>query len=535
MNQKQNYLHGAAVLTAGVIIMKILGAIYKIPLYNIMGNEGFTYYNVAYDLYNVLLTVSTAGFPVALSRMISESNSLGRTAQVRRIFRVALVTFALLGFAGMLLMLLFPTELAVMMNKVRSAQSIFVLAPSVFLVCILSAYRGYIQGHSYMTPTSVSQVLEVAVKVLVGLVLVYAAARAGRSVPELAAFAIIGVPAGSLVSCLYIVFKKYKFEREMTKPSGSPDVPDSSPAIFRQLVKIGIPISLGSMVMSIITLLDTTLTLNRLETAAGLLESQVDQLFGVYKAVITLYNIPAAFITTLTISVVPAIAAALAQRKLAQAREIGESSLRIATILAMPMGVGLSVLSYPVTFGLFSDMTAEGPVMMAVMGVASYFVCMSLVSNAILQAGGAEKLPIISMTVSGIIKVVVNWFLVSNPRINILGAPVGTLCCYAAMCVINYFFIIWRFSGGVKLSKILPRPMLSSAVMGAVAWLAYTLTAKILGPELSRLELLISMCAGVAAGVVSYALMIVSTRAIMAEDLQFIPQRDKLAKILRIE
>ena len=534
MTQKQNYLHGAAVLTAGVIVMKILGAIYKIPLYNIMGTDGFTYYNVAYDLYNVLLTVSTAGFPVAMSRMVSEANSLERPAQVRRIFRISLVTFFILGSIGTLVMLLFPTELATMMNRVRSAQSIFALAPSVVLVCVLSAYRGYIQGHSYMTPTSISQVIEVAVKVLVGLVLVVTGSRAGRSVPELAALAIFGVPAGSLASCLYIVYKKHGFDREQTKPLSTPDVPDSGTMVFRQLVKIGIPISIGSMVVSVITLLDTSLTLNRLVNAAGLLEERVDQLFGVYKAVVTLYNIPAAFITTLTISVVPAIAAALARRKLSQAQEISESSLRIATILALPMGVGLSALAHPVTYGLFSDMTPEGPKMMLIMGFASYFVCMSLVSNAILQAGGAEKLPIISMTVGGIIKVSVNWILVADPKINILGAPVGTLCCYIVMCVINYFFIVWRFSGGVKLSKILPRPAISSAVMGVAAWGVYTLAANFFGSELSRTRLLLAMCMGIGVGIAVYLVMIIVTRAVTAEDLKLIPKGDKLAKLLKI-
>ena len=145
-SQKQNYLHGAAILTAGVVITKILGAIYKIPLGNILGDEGYAHFMVAYNIYNVFLTLSTAGLPVALSRMISEADTLGRTMQMRRTFRVAFVTFACIGFLSSLIMFLFPTELASMMNDVEAAQSIWALSPAMFLVCMTSAYRGYAQG-----------------------------------------------------------------------------------------------------------------------------------------------------------------------------------------------------------------------------------------------------------------------------------------------------------------------------------------------------------------------------------------------------
>ena len=158
--KKQNYLHGAAILAAGVVIMKILGAIYKIPLRNILGDAGYGYFNAAYSIYNVLLTISTAGLPVALSRMISASSTLGRYNQVRRTFRVAYITLAVLGALLSALMLLFPSEMAIILvHTPESTQSVFALAPAVLLVCITSAYRGYIQGHADMRPTTVGQVL----------------------------------------------------------------------------------------------------------------------------------------------------------------------------------------------------------------------------------------------------------------------------------------------------------------------------------------------------------------------------------------
>ena len=182
-NSKQNYLHGAAIMAAGVVVTKILGAIYKIPLGNILGDEGYGYFSVAYNIYYVFLTMATAGMPVALSRMISEADTLGRPMQARKIFRVAWLTFAIFGILLGLVMFLFPTELAAMLNNVRAAQSIWALSPALVLVYLTSTYRGYAQGMSNMKPTTVSQILEVVGKVAVGLVLAWSFTRAGKGLP----------------------------------------------------------------------------------------------------------------------------------------------------------------------------------------------------------------------------------------------------------------------------------------------------------------------------------------------------------------
>ncbi|MFR5421473.1 MAG: oligosaccharide flippase family protein [Oscillospiraceae bacterium] len=190
-SSKQNYLHGAAIMAAGVVVIKILGAIYKIPLGNILGDEGYGYFSVAYNIYNVFLTMATAGMPVALSRMISEADTLGRPMQARKIFRVAWLTFATIGLILGLVMFLFPTELAGMLNNVRAAQSIWALSPALVLVYLTSTYRGYAQGMSNMKPTTVSQILEVVGKVTVGLVLAWSFTRAGKSLPVASAGAIL--------------------------------------------------------------------------------------------------------------------------------------------------------------------------------------------------------------------------------------------------------------------------------------------------------------------------------------------------------
>ena len=254
-NSKQNYLHGAAIMAAGVVVIKILGAIYKIPLGNILGDEGYGYFSVAYNIYNVFLTMATAGMPVALSRMISEADTLGRPMQARKIFRVAWLTFATIGLILGLVMFLFPTELAGMLNNVRAAQSIWALSPALVLVYLTSTYRGYAQGMSNMKPTTVSQILEVVGKVTVGLVLAWSFTSAGKSLPVASAGAIFGVTAGGAFALIYIAI--YKHRHYPDKPVADPDVPDSAGRILGTLLRISIPIALGSSVLSIINLIDT--------------------------------------------------------------------------------------------------------------------------------------------------------------------------------------------------------------------------------------------------------------------------------------
>ena len=512
--------------------MKILGAIYKIPLGNILGDEGYTHFLVAYNIYSVFLTVATAGLPVALSRMISEANTMNRPAQVRRTFSVAWLTFCVLGIICTLIMFLFPTELADALNDVEATQSIYALSPAVLLVCLTSAYRGYCQGHENMTPTTIGQVLEVLIKVVVGLVLAWYLKGVGKSLPMVSAGAIFGVTAGSLAALIYMF--AYKRRCYSALPEGG-DTPESSGRIFKTLLKVGIPITLGSSVLSLINLVDSGLCMGRLQDAAGFSYADAKVLYGVYGKAQTLYNLPAAFITPLTISVVPAIAACRVTHRGRESSRIAENSLRIATVICLPMGVGLSVLAEPIMTIIYPGSHESGPELLLLMGAASFFVCMALMMNAILQAGGNEKYPIYSMIIGGVVKIAVNWFLVADPGINILGAPIGTLSCYAVMCVMDYIFLCRVMPDRPRLGSILARPVLSCAAMGLTAWAVYGLAMRFLGGgDAGRLMMALCMCLAIGAAVIVSLVLTVLTRAVTYEDMKLIPRGEKLARLLRI-
>ena len=252
------FLGGAALLTAAVAVSKLLGALYKIPLGNLLGSRGMGCFQVAYNVYGVLLTLSTAGLPLAMSRLIAQSR--GRPRRQRRIFHVALALFLALGLVGSGVMLTFPRQLSGLLHNELAAPSIRVLAPALLAVCLLSAIRGYTQGQGQMLPTAVSQVVESAGKLVVGLGLTWYLLTVRGVSPEIgAAGAMAGVTAGSLLALLVLAL------RWLPSCMGS-DAPPSRREVLGQLLKIGVPITLGAGGMSFITLLDQSVAMDALQS-----------------------------------------------------------------------------------------------------------------------------------------------------------------------------------------------------------------------------------------------------------------------------
>ncbi len=549
--KKQNFMHGAAILAAGVVVMKILGAVYKIPLQHILGDVGYGYFFTAYSIYNMLLTISTAGLPVALSRMISEANTLNRPNQARRTFRIAMTTLAIIGAVFSLLMLLFPTEMAVLMvSKPEVSQCVFALSPAVLLICLTSAFRGYIQGNGNMTPTTVGQVVEVLVKVIVGLLLAVVLKNRGAPLPVSVAGAIFGVTVGGLAALVYMFLSYWRLYHRSSLEAcrGSGDVPDSVGKTLGVFIRVGVIITLGASVMSVITLIDMKLLQSTMPHVPGIGPALADELIGSYSNMQTLYNLPASFITPMTIAVVPAISAAAARSARDEVSGIAESGLRVSAVVAMPMGVGLAVLSGPIVGVLYRDTHPMGPTILSWLGIAAIFVCIALVTNAILQADGNERLPIFSMIAGGIVKIACNLLLVRRPEINILGAAIGTVACYAVICVMNCAFIAHRLAKKPNYSAVFLRPLLSAGVMGVSAWAVYALASRLLhvpsfrdmsalirsGHSVARLPMLAAMCAAIAVAVVVYLVMIILTRSVTLEDMKLIPRGEKLARLLHI-
>ena len=545
----QNYMHGAAILTVGVIIMKILGFFYKIPLGNILGDEGYSMFMGAYSIYFIFFTLATAGLPVALSRLVAEADANGRARQEEKTFRVALVTFTALGLLFASVMFFFPNWLAaVYLENPDAGPSIRAMSPAILLVCMVSAYRGYCQGNGNMLPTTVDEVLEVLFKVIAGLILAVLVLRAYRgspmALPMGSAGAIFGVSIGSAVSLSYMIVYKHRHYNSLSAPYSAGvrdphDVPEDDdtvdPAwtIVKSIFSIGVPIALGACIMALLNSVDSKLCMNRLQSAAGFSYRQAKVLYGVYGKAQTLFNLPAAFITPLTISIVPAISGALARKNRDAAAVVSEDSMRIAAVVSIPMGVGLAVLAEPIMKVLYPGSHLAGPGLLRVMGIASFFVCIVLMENAILQASGREKLTMLTLITGGIVKIVINWFLVAQRPINIYGAPIGTLVSYFAMALMNYLFMCRTLDHRPRLLRIFTGPVLSSALMGAAAWAVYGLCGRLLLPH-GRFGMLLAMALAIGAAVIVYLAVAIASRSVTKEDMKLIPGGEKIASLLHM-
>ncbi len=533
-SKKQSFMGGAAILASAVAIVKIIGAVYKIPFGNIVGSQGQTYFNVAYNIYNVLLTVSTAGLPLAISKLTSQAHAQGRENQKRKIFSTAIWLFFVLGLAGSLLMYFGAAQLASFMNEPLGYWPIRALSPAVFCVCLLACMRGYTQGQGNMTPTATSQILEALCKLGMGLTLAWYFLKLGLGLDIAAAGAILGVTVGTVLSMLYLIGYLLRHRDR----GAALDVPDSRGQLMRQILAIGIPITLSNSAMSIISLVDTKIVLGRLRDIPALADSAAE-LFGQYTFGMNLINLPPSFVFPVTMSLIPFAAAALTRHDHAGAARIVSSAFRIVAVLAIPAGVGLSVLGGPALMMLYplrqADALAASP-HMRWLGIACIFICLMNLTNAILQTYGKEHIPIFTVVVGGITKVVMNFFLVGEPDINIHGAPISTMCCYLAIVTLNLFFV-WKYSAEKpRYLQLFAKPVLASALMGGAAWAVHGLVDRALSGSHSAYGAnAVAVMVGILAGVAVYGVLVIALQILRAEDVRAIPHGKKLVRLLRLK
>ena len=541
--KKSTFFGGAAILAVSAIFVKVIGAIYRIPLGNILPDDVMGDYNAAYNIYNFFLTISTAGLPVALSKTISEANALGRRNQVERVFRVAFSTFLTLGLVSFFCMTVLAGPLAeYAISNPKAVYCIMALAPSVLCVCVMSSFRGYFQGHFNMMPTGVSQIIEAGSKLLVGLALaMFCMKQFGEAFGSVGA--IIGVSFGSVVALVFIIFLFLKNRRQNRRQkSQSADKPEPAGVILSNLLKLAIPITLGSAATSIVTLIDTKLVMSQLTAifhsvdglalaadGTGAALDAARSLYGIYSKTMSIYNLPFSMMVPLTACIIPAVSAALARRDRREAQKVSESALRVGLLLALPMGMGLCALGGPIMGLLFPriDTAVAGP-LLSVLGIASIFVALQLLCNSILQANGMVNLPIVAVVIGGLVKIAVNYTLVGNPAIRINGAPVGTLCCFLVVDILEMLIIRRAIPQPPSFLRALLKPLAAALVMAAAAWASYGLLNRFLGNALSTVG-------AIGVGVIIYLILVLALRAISPDDLALMPKGDKISKILKIQ
>ena len=564
------------------IIVKVIGAIYKIPLTALLPDEAYGDFNAAYNIYTFFLTISTAGLPVALSKTVSECNTLGRQNQKARVFQVAFFAFLFMGLFSFICMSVFsPIVATYVLKNEKAVFAVLALSPAVLCTCICSAFRGYAQGHMNMIPTGVSQVIEALSKMFLGLALAFIILNSAIPDQDLktrlsASGALLGVSIGSILSVVYLAFNHIRTARgERAK---STDTPDRSKQILSRLLKLAVPITLSSCTLSIVNLIDTNLVQSQLQSVftaiqdglTGISNSVLDifpkavaifqdnlaafqtevltnpdtklnpildsarELYGVYSKTMSIYNLPFNLMVPFTACIVPAVSACIARRDRLGAHRTTESAMRISALIALPCGFGLFALGTPIiqllTVGNV-DETIAGP-LLSILGIASFFVCIQVVASAILQANGIINLPIITMVIGGVAKVIVSYTLVGNPKYMIFGAPVGTLTCFVVVSVLNLLIIKRLVPQPPRLMAVFVKPVIASALMAAAAWGCHGVLARVFHG--SFLMNAVAVGGAILAGVVVYVILIVALRVLSREDMEMMPKGDKIAKLLHI-
>ena len=525
--KKQNFLQGTALLAMATAIVKVIGALYKIPLNAIIGEQGFGYFNTAYEIYNVLLMISTAGLPVAMSRMISQASSLSHYNQVRRVYSTARGIFLALGIAGTLLMTLFCRQLAAFQNQPDAWFAIGCLGPCAFLVCLMSSYRGFFQGQSNMLPTSTSQVLEAFFKLVVGIAAAIVLLKLTNSIPFAAGGAILGVTFSCLIASVYLFFQ---FRKAYVELPQTDDTPETFNSTAKSLLAIAIPITIGSAGLQLLSLLEAKLYMSQLLNS-GIAQADADVMKGIYNMTQTIFNMPCAFIIPITISIIPAITAQLTQNKHDAVKATEESSARITGLIALPCAVGLFVLARPVTAllgGYTEDRLDLATTLMALQGISVLLYAVVQLTNAIMQAHNHATLPVVNMLLAGVMRLIIVYVLTGNPEIGLLGAPIGGIVCHLCITVLNLISMRRVISQRPAIAKNVLRPLLPAALMGIAAFGCWWVLTQFTQSRLFLCGL------PVFTGVVVYAVCVVVFKSITREDCLLLPKGEKIAKLLRL-
>lgn len=528
--QKENpsFFGGAAILAAGILMVKIIGIIYKVPLVGLLG-DGYTDFGIAFNVFNVLLMVSTAGVPVAISKMVSEAKAKGQRKQIHKIFRVSFLFFFAVGTLSSAVMFFGADRFAALMNDTKAADCMRALAPSVMLVSGLSACRGYAQGHLHMTPSSISQIMESVFKLIIGLPLAWYLINVLQKPDHIgAAGAIVGVTISEFIALTYMIVEHRRFRPR--EPRGTSKETQSSLTILKSCLALAIPITLTSASTSIITLMDNALVMNRLQFAGRMLsEDGARNLMSNYTGVQTIYQIPPALMVAITASVIPAVTTCFTKRDKKGASRIVGSALKTAALIAFPSGVGMMVLGTPIVRLMFKGLDPQiaGPIL-SILGIANVFVCLMLVCNSILQSHGILNLPIFTMLAGGVVMVLFDFFMVGTKQFHIFGSPIGTVICYAITCSLNLFIVYRIVPGCPSFTKVFGKITIASLLMGGGVWGVYGLLEPMLG---NALALILS----VGVGMVIFFALIVLLRVLNQDDLALMPKGDKIGRLLRIK
>ena len=581
----QTFLKGAMVLTVSMIIVKLCGMVYKIMLTKIYAMFGDQYAGIgtgifsnAYELYIPLFTLATAGFPIAVSRLISESIAKERYKDVQQIHRVSKPFFVILGFVSFALMVGLSFWYVDYVNSPYSIYALMMLAPSVFFGCIVSIYRGYFEGHRNMNPTAISEIIEACVKMILGLSLAYFVMKYGISsykstgtvfgltfkneieamntlIGFSVASAIFAISFGGFLSyiALRVIFKRKKNDIPQEYYENSVDAL-SRKETLKNLVKTAIPIGLAALVMSVSSSIDTiiiqkilyNMAITDREALLAQFDGQLDAniplnptkdnpitihtyLMGAFSCALTVMQLITAVTQVFGTSALPSVTNAYTRGDKTELKKSIESVLKLTMLVTLPAGIGMFVLPYPIISLLYDGYVAVVAAdVLRVMGMSVIVVAVSTPICSMLQGIGRVDLPLKLYSIAMVIKIATNIAFVSIVEINIVGGAVGSLVSFLFVCVVGMYFLVKKAEVMPDFFQSVLKPLFSAILCGVAAYLSYGLFEGIVGDGKAAIATILAI--GVAAVVYVFSLFLM--RTFTENEICMLPKGNKIVTIL---
>ncbi|BBB92109.1 MAG TPA: polysaccharide biosynthesis protein [Methylomusa anaerophila] len=520
-NAANLFLKGTFILTVAGLVVKVIGSLNWIILSRVLGGEGIGIYQMAFPLYLLALSISSAGIPVAISIITAEKIALQDYRGANGVFRLSLI---LLTFTGMALSLLlfFGAGWLIDHRIIRDARayySLIALSPAIFLVTILSSFRGYLQGWQTMTPTAISQIIEQLFRV--ATMLIFAAALLPRGLEYAAGGASLGAGVGALAALAVLVYYYWRLKINTKHEQFSQGesryesrYEESSISIIRRITKLSIPISLSGIMLPLVANLDLLVVPVRLEDAGYSVE-QATELFGYLTGMaVPLVNLATILTASLATSLVPAISKAYSLGEKQQILQRTAGAMRLANLTAVPFSVLLWILAEPILSVVYHAPRAADITKVLAIGV--FLLGIHQVTTGVLQGLGRTTIPVINMGVSAVAKVFLNWTLTAIPAFGIQGAAWATLADIGLAAVLNLYFV-YRFTGfHIDIGETL-KYAVAAVVMGAVIYLSYNWLLLVTGNEL------FAMALAILGGGVVYGGILLATGGLNRRDIERIP------------
>lgn len=526
-SSSDSFVRGAFILGISGIFIKIVGAFFRIPLANLLGPEGMSYYSSAYPIYNFFIVLGTAGLPTALAKIISEQRALGDYRNLDRTFKSGMLLMTSIGLIGSVFMFFGAEFIVESINNPNAIYAFKALAPAILLVSIMAVYRGFFQGFQQMTPFASSQIYEQFARVIVGYGLAMTLVVKGLDLA--AGGATFGATSGALAGLVVIFFAYRKFRKKnnhrFDANMDGPLVPHRE--LIKRIVWISIPMTIGAAVMPLMNAIDVMLVMNRL-TDIGM-GDRATELYGMLSGYAqTLVNLPQAVTAAIQISIVPAVATLFVQKSAIHLDRTIQNGIRMALIVTLPATAGLVILSRPIMELLYPSQIQYAQTtgsILSILGFSVVFLGLFQVTTGILQGLGMQNRPTFNLFIGAVVKVILTYVLVGITQINIYGAAFSTLVAYGTATGLNLFTLSREADVNFDYRKVLLKPMGAVIVMSIVVIAIYTGASQLISSKLATVI-------AIFIGIIVYGIMLFKTKTLTNEDFALMPGGSKLRKLI---